>query len=242
MNQLGTPRLPGRAVAPGRVGREHAAGRVRPEDDGPDRGFAQGGGLGRAVVRLARASYHNPKEPSPPSRSRGCAEEVVVDGAWRHGGAGHRRTDLVLPTATTTATAIHFSPMGLAAHGRLWAEKVGPWPGEVAGPATAVTSQGERSQAAAALTALAVKSHELNARACCADVVGNRRRDAKAVVAASRIARQVGVAVGGPAGGGVVAAIEPRAPRGTARRVRPLGVMRSALAGSAAGRSTSLGA
>ena len=109
MNAAGPRRLPGGAVAPGRIGHGHAVRRVRPQDDGADRAVAQGGGLGRAVVRgpgLLPQSQRRVVRRRRARRRRSCGIP-----AWRW--KGRTRTRSPATTATTTAQGIHFSPKGL---------------------------------------------------------------------------------------------------------------------------------
>ncbi len=113
--------LPGRAVAPGRIGHRHEPGRIRPQDDGPHPGDARGGRLGRSVVRR---SGHLPSRRGAESRDSGGAKKL-----WESGLAlqGPDTDQLTGDDRDEGGKGIHFSPKGLAAHGKLWADKVGDW-------------------------------------------------------------------------------------------------------------------
>ena len=72
---------------------------------------------------VAQASYHNPGDPScPPIREAQASlwrEGVALEGADTDQFTGSNRQN--------GGTGVHFSDQGLAAHGRLWAEKVGAY-------------------------------------------------------------------------------------------------------------------
>ncbi len=99
--RAGMGRLPGRPVAPGRVGHRHVLGRVPREADQSHRKIARRGRLGHAVVRgpgvlLCSQGGFVPLRPATPSRSCGMR-------AWRWRGRTPTRSPAT--TATTTARA-----------------------------------------------------------------------------------------------------------------------------------------
>jgi eukaryotic-like serine/threonine-protein kinase len=72
---------------------------------------------------VAQVSYHNPAEPMFPEVRE--AQKKL----WESGLAlqGPDTDTLTGGNRDNNGTGIHFSPMGLAAHGRMWADKVGVW-------------------------------------------------------------------------------------------------------------------
>ena len=70
---------------------------------------------------VAQASYHGPTAPSFP-KVREAQKKL-----WESGVAlpGPDTDTLTGANRDANGAGIHFSPMGLAAHGRMWADKVG---------------------------------------------------------------------------------------------------------------------
>ncbi len=72
---------------------------------------------------VAEASYHTPDDPQTPEIR--AAQESL----WHAGLAleGPDTDQLTGMNRQNQGTGVHMSDMGLQAHGKLWAEKVGPW-------------------------------------------------------------------------------------------------------------------
>jgi eukaryotic-like serine/threonine-protein kinase len=72
---------------------------------------------------VAQVSYHNPKDTSTPALRE--AQKKL----WESGVAlpGPDTDTLAGANRDQNGQGIHFSPIGLAAHGRLWADSIEPW-------------------------------------------------------------------------------------------------------------------